>query len=89
MRLQFSDQAIGDLARLREFIAVKNPAAASSISTQLVGSLQRLVDQPHMGRDSELPGVQAWIARDYVVHYVVRDDLLTMLQVWHGKEDRT
>jgi plasmid stabilization system protein ParE len=73
---------------LRECIAVKNPAAAASISTQLVNSIQSLVDQPHMGHDIELPGVQEWIARDYVVHYVVRNDLLTILQIWHGKEDR-
>lgn len=96
MRLQFTEQALEDLIRLRAFIAEKNPAAAQRISQQLIRSIRSLVDQPFMGHDIGLAGVQAgvqaevqeWVAGDYVVHYVVRDDLLTVLQVWHGREDR-
>ena len=83
----------GGSIRLRAFIAEKNPAAAQRISQQLIRSIRSLVDQPFVGHeieshDIELAGVQEWVAGDYVVHYVVQDDLLTVLQVWHGREDR-
>lgn len=89
VQLQFTKQAIDDLVRLREFIAEKNPEAAKKISEQLIESIQRLTDQPEIGHGVEsLPGVREWIARDYVVHYVVLNDTLIILQIWHGREDR-
>lgn len=89
MRLQFTQQALSDIIRLREFIAEKNPDAASRISAQLIENIQRLVDQPQLGHALDtLPDVLEWIARDYVVHYIVSSDTLIVLQVWHGKEDR-
>ena len=90
MDLQFTDQALDDLVRLREFIAEKNPSAAKRISEQLIESIERLRDQPELGHGVEsLPGVREWIARNYVVHYIVLKDNLIVLQIWHGREDRS
>lgn len=90
MKLQFTEQALEDFVRLREFIAEKNPAAAQRISEQLIKSIDRLRDQSEPGHALEaVPGVREWIARDYVVHYLVLTDTLMILQIWHGREDRT
>ena len=90
MELQFAEQALDDLVRLREFIAEKNPTAAKRISEQLIENINRLRDQPELGHVVEaLPGVREWIARDYVVHYLVLKESLVVLQIWHGREDRT
>ena len=89
MKLAFTDQAVGDISRLREFIAQKNPDAARRVSTQLIDHIRRLVDQPQIGYPlNTLPGVREWVARDYVVHYVVTSDTLTVLQIWYGREER-
>lgn len=89
MKLEFTEQALDDLIRLREFIAEKNPAAAERVSQQLIESIQRLTEQPEIGhRVESLPGVQEWIAREYVVHYLVLNEALIVLQIWHGREDR-
>lgn len=89
MKLQFTEQALDDLVRLREFIAEKNPAAAIHISEQLIESIDRLRDQPDLGsRVESLSGVREWVARDYVVHYLLLTDTLIILQIWHGREDR-
>ena len=72
VKLEFTEQAVGDIQRLREFIAEKNPDAAQRISVQLIGHIQSLVDRPRIGHPLEdLPGVREWVARDYVVHYLV------------------
>ena len=90
MDLQFTEQALDDLVRLREFIAEKNPAAAKRGSEQLIESIDRLRDQPELGHGVEsLPGVREWIARNYVVHYILLKDNLIVLQIWHGREDRS
>lgn len=49
MRLEFSASAVQDLIRLRDFIAVHNPAAAR-ISLHLRQAIGKLVTYPDMGR---------------------------------------
>ena len=90
MELQFAEQALDDLVRLREFIAEKNPTAAKRISEQLIENIHRLRDQPELGHAVDsLAGVREFIARDYVVHYLLLKESLVVLQIWHGREDRT
>ena len=89
MKLEFTQSAVYDLQRLREFIAVKNPSAAASISQQLRRSIQRLIDQPMLGQAlEELPDVREWIAGDYLARYIVLEEQIIILRIWHTKEDR-
>ena len=89
MKLLFTQSAQKDLIRLREFIAEKNPAAASRISQRLKLSIQRLTDQPEMGVNvEELPGVQDLVTGDYIVRYTVLEQVIYILRIWHGKQDR-
>lgn len=89
MKLQFTQSAQRDLIRLSEFIAIKNPQAAKRISQQLKQSIQGLMDQPYMGVNvAELPGAQDLISSDYIVRYIVLDNDIYILRIWHGKEDR-
>tara|TARA_R110001599_G_scaffold71317_1_gene198983 strand:+ start:150 stop:302 length:153 start_codon:yes stop_codon:yes gene_type:complete len=48
-----------------------------------------LRDQPHIGREIDsTSGMRQWIDSDYVVRYLIDDRFLTVIRVWHGKEDR-
>jgi addiction module RelE/StbE family toxin len=89
MKLLFTHSAQRDLMHLRDFIAEKNPGAARRISRRLLTAINRLTDQPEMGIDvKELPGTQDLIAGDYIVRYVVLEEEIYVLRIWHGKEDR-
>ena len=57
MKLVYTDEAIDDLKRLREFIAVHNPPAATRIATELVGKIELLPDFPKMGTPFEMAPV--------------------------------
>ncbi|MFN5871957.1 MAG: type II toxin-antitoxin system RelE/ParE family toxin [Aphanizomenon sp.] len=46
MKLEFSESAIQDLIRLREFIAVHNPKAAERISLRLRQAIGKLALYP-------------------------------------------
>ena len=75
--------------RLRDFIAENNPRAARQISQRLLASVRRLIDQPEMGLDVPgLSGVQDFISGNYVVRYIVIDEEIYILRIWHSKEDR-
>ena len=89
MRLLFTQSAQQDLVRLREFIAKNDPQAAGRVSQRLLTSIRRLRDQPRMGINVEdLPGVQDFVAGNYVVRYTVLEDEIFILRIWHGREDR-
>ncbi|MBW2663113.1 MAG: type II toxin-antitoxin system RelE/ParE family toxin [Deltaproteobacteria bacterium] len=90
MILQFSKAALHDLKRLREFIAHDNPTTAQRISKRLQGAIKKLMDAPRIGRPVEdMPGeIREFIFGRYVVRYEVRKDVLYILRIWHGRENR-
>lgn len=93
MRLVYSKDAVADLARLREFIAAHDPAAAARVAADLKTRVEGLCAFPSMGRRLEaLPApaeVRDFVFGSYVVRYLVRGDLLAVLRVWHRLEARS
>jgi toxin ParE1/3/4 len=89
MKLEFSESAVQDLIRLREFIAVHNPKAAERISLRLRQAIAKLVLHPDIGRSiPEFENVRELVAGDYVVRYLRFEDAIFVLRIWHGKEFR-
>ena len=76
--------------RLREFIADHNPVVVQRVSKRMRGAINSLVDAPRIGRPVEdMPGeIHELIFGRYVVRYEVRGNVLSILRVWHGREDR-
>ena len=67
MKLVYTDEAVEDLKRLREFIAVHNPSAAGRIATELVSKIELLPGFPRMGTPVEMAPVPDSI-RDMVLN---------------------
>ena len=91
MRLIFSKTALDDLVRLRVFIADHNPVVAQKVSKRMRGAIKQPCDAPRIGRpvESGMPGeMRELIFGCYVVRYEVRGNILYVLRIWHGKEDR-
>lgn len=90
MRLVYTDDAIEDLKRLREFIEVHNPAAASRIASELVGRLELLLESPKMGSPVELApesgSIRDMVFGKYIVRYSVHQSTIIILRVWHSLE---
>lgn len=90
MKLVYTDEAIEDLKRLREFIAIHNPAAASRVAAELVGKIELLPDFPKMGTPVDLAPVPDsvcdMIFGKYVVRYSVHASAVIILRVWHALE---
>lgn len=95
MKLAFSRQARDDLARLRAFIAQHDPAAAQREARKLIKGIGRLTRYPRLGkRVSAAPGqtapeeIRDWPVTNYLVRYLIANDRVIVLRVWHGKEQR-
>lgn len=91
----YSAEALRDLARLHDFIAEDNPGAASRVAHGLLDGIRGLRRFPRMGKRVAIaPGqlapeeIRDWFTEDYIVRYVILEDRIVILRVWHGKESR-
>ena len=90
MNIQYSPEAMDDLVRIREFIAVKNPYAARHVAEKLLSGIGKLKDFPKIGlpvqRSSQPEKIRDLFITNYTVRYLIGDDSIFILRVWHGKE---
>ena len=90
MKRVYTDDAIEDLRRLREFIEVHNSSAAARVASELVAKIGDLLDFPEQGAFVErapTPGsVRDMVFGKYVVRYSVHPTVIIVLRVWHGLE---
>ncbi len=92
MKLIYSQEAVADLVRFRDFIAENDPTAASRIAANLIERINHLCTFPEMGRNvSQAPNpetVRDFIFGKYVVRYTLHGSALIILRIWHHYEDR-
>ncbi len=90
MKLVYTDEAIEDLKRLREFIAVHHPSAAGRVAAELVSKIESLSHFPKMGTPVELApvpdSIRDMVFGKYVVRYSVHVSATIILRVWHELE---
>jgi len=92
VRVKYSPESIGDLQRLVEFVEDKNPYAARRIAIDLQEGIERLKQFPQIG----LPVLKATnpeqlrdlYLSDYTVRYLMTDEVIYILRIWHGKENQ-
>lgn len=92
MRLIYSADALDDLVRLRDFIAVHNPQAAMRIAQQLLQRIEHLKNFPLLGINvAQAPiagSIKDFVFGSYVVRYGVQADSLCILRIWHHLENK-
>ena len=90
MNIQYTPEAIDDLVRLREFIAVKSPYAAQRVSEGILLGIKKLKVFPKIGlpvqQSPEPEKFRDLFITNYTVRYLIGDDSIFILRVWHGKE---
>ncbi len=90
MNLNFSPEAVEDLTRLREFIVEKNPIAAHRIATELLLGLEKLKVFPEIGLEVDRAfnpkRIRDLFIGKYTVRYLIGEDEIVVLRMWHGKE---
>lgn len=90
MKLVYTDDAVEDLKRLREFIAANNPPAASRVARELVRKIELLPEFPEMGSPVEMApdpnSIRDMVFGRYVVRYSLHSSAVIILRIWHELE---
>ena len=90
MKLVYTDEAIEDLKRRREFVAVHNTSLAGRIAKELVRKIGLLRDFPKMGTSVEMApvpdAIRDMVFGEYVVRYSVHVSAIIILRIWHELE---
>jgi plasmid stabilization system protein ParE len=91
VNVRWTSKAVGDLARLYEFLAPVNRRAAARVVQSLTGVASRLLDQPRIGEklDQYDPReVRRILVGRYEMRYEVQAPTIFILRVWHTREHR-
>ena len=86
--VRWTDQALEDLAAIREFIGQDSPNYASIVVARLLRAVERLSDFPESGRvvpEFERRSVREVVERPYRIFYrLVGEREIHILTVHHG-----
>jgi len=91
MELKWTGKALSDLARLYEFLALVNRAAAARTVQSLTAAATSLPANPRIGErlDEFAPReVRRILAGHYEMRYEIREATIYVLRLWHTREDR-
>lgn len=91
MKILYTHRAVNDLERLHDFIAQENPKIASEVSKQILQAIKRLTDFPLFGRkieNSSIDSIRELVTGKYMVRYIILNEEIHILRVWHSKEDK-
>jgi len=95
LKLKWLPGALHDVARLRDFIRVHNPAAAQRAAKRIREGARKLQAHPMLGRpvlDIERPPLRDMFIpfgqAGYWLRYAVLEDAILIVKIWHGRENR-
>jgi plasmid stabilization system protein ParE len=89
--LRWTRSAFADLKRIHEFLEPVDPAAATRAVRSVMARVRRIPRQPRLGE--RLPGfgqreVRRVLVQTYEVRYEIAGADLTVLRIFHTREDR-
>ena len=91
MKITWTTPAHLDLIRVHDFLAPVSPRAALAVVERLNAATRRLLQFPRIGVPLERYAprdVRRLIVGDYELRYEIVDDLIYIIGIWHGREDR-
>ena len=91
MELKWTNKGLSDLARLHDFLAPVNPAAAARVVQSLAAAPSGPAAKPRIGE--RLGGfdpreVRRILVGNYELRYEIQDQVIYVLRIWHTREDR-
>jgi addiction module RelE/StbE family toxin len=92
-QIVWTQSTTDDLNRHYDFIKLNNPEAAARAVKAIVSSGESLQENPRRGAIvDEIAGLRKLVVPfgkyGYMIHYVILDDDVIILRVYHGRENR-
>ena len=90
MKILWTDPAIDDLRNLLAYIAKDSEEYARTFVEKVILSVDKLTDYPRLGRmvpEADQEAIRELLYHNYRIIYRVRDGLIEILTVVHGRRD--
>ena len=91
MELKWTDRAVGDLARLYDFLVEANRPVAERVAQRLTRAPTKLLATPRLGEQLfqfESREVRRIFVARIEIRYEIMADTIYILRLWHTREDR-
>ena len=91
MELKWVSKGLSDLARLYEFLAPVNKAAAARTVQSLIKAPSQLLANPRIGEqllEFEPREVRRIFVGHYEMSYEIQNETIYVLRLWHTREER-
>ena len=88
--IKWRDAAVNDLTRIRDYIREFDPNAAQAVVERVLRSVERLDIFPESGRAGGTPTTREVVVPGlpYIVVYLVAEDDVEIIAVFHAAQDR-
>jgi len=92
-KIVWRERALEDISRLHDFLFEKNEEAAAKAARVILRGSSLLEESPRLGRPmADGTGRRELFipfgAGFYVLRYFLTNDIVIIVRVWHGREDR-
>ncbi len=92
-QIVWTETALYDLNRHYDFIKLNNPDIAARAVQMIVTSGESLQQNPRRGSIlDEIAGLRKLLVNfgkyGYIIHYVILEDEVIILRIYHGRENR-
>ncbi|HXR50194.1 MAG TPA: type II toxin-antitoxin system RelE/ParE family toxin [Verrucomicrobiae bacterium] len=92
-KVVWRERALEDIDRLYDFLFKKNEEAATKVAQVILRGSLLLEESPRLGRPMADGSERRELfipfgAGFYVIRYFLADDIVVIVRVWHGREDR-
>jgi toxin ParE1/3/4 len=90
MRLRWTTPAADDLYNIVRHIQQDNPVAAADVALTLYDGCDSLRKFPYLGRKGRIAGQRELVfsGLPYIVVYRIKDQVVELLRIYHGAQDR-
>jgi plasmid stabilization system protein ParE len=91
VRVRWTSQSLGDVARLHAFLAEVNRPSAAKVVRSFTAAARQVREHPRSGELLEefAPReVRRLIVGPYEMRYEITAQAIFILRLWHGHEDR-
>ncbi len=85
MQVRWEEDAIIDLMELRDYIKRDNPNAAHRVITQILDSINLLIDHPLLGKVGRIHKTRELVVSGtpYTLIYLPESNIISILRIFH------
>ena len=90
MRLRWTPDASEDLYRIVQYIQEDSPSAAAQVAKTVVDGCEILLRFPRAGRTGRREGTRELVfaGLPYIAVYRIADEVVEVIRIYHGAQDR-